>query len=72
MKRPDHEDFCTTLELKRKEFSGIRTNTLTSRIELWVLGTVEKEISQAQLLINPNAVEEAMSEIFLVDTNPNH
>lgn len=39
-KRSNHEDFCTSLELKGREFCGVRNNSITSTREIWILGEV--------------------------------
>jgi len=36
--RPNHPDFCTTSELKKQGFTGMRHNSLTNDIEIWTLG----------------------------------
>jgi hypothetical protein len=67
-KRPDHPDFMDASELKKIEWSGYRLNTLTQYAEIWLLGERMADISPAQLRLNPNAVQEAMAEIFGIDS----
>lgn len=40
-KRPDHNDFRTTSELKSLEFSGVRNNSITNEWEIWILGEIK-------------------------------
>lgn len=44
-KRPDHNDFATTSELRKREWSGVRSNSITQRIEIWVVGELKGEVS---------------------------
>lgn len=44
-KRPDHPDFATTEELKKKEFSGVRQNNIALTWEFWILGNIERRVS---------------------------
>ena len=42
-KRPDHYDFMDSSELKKIEWSGVRHNSITHRMELWIVGEVKGE-----------------------------
>jgi len=37
-KRPDHPDFNTESELRKKQWSGVRINSLTRDWEIWIEG----------------------------------
>jgi len=39
-KRPDHPDFMDHSELKKAGFSGLRSNALSSELEIWVDGEI--------------------------------
>ena len=66
-KRPDHNDFRDSSELKKLEFSGIRKNSITDEIEIWILGEIKEKIHRSQVLVNPKAVEEALARVLALD-----
>ena len=66
-KRPNHNDFATSKELKDREFSGFRLNSITDEVEIWLFGTIERRVSKEEIQRNPVAVEEAMAAIFHMD-----
>ncbi len=37
-RRSDHNDFATSKELKDREFTGLRLNSITNRREVWIVG----------------------------------
>lgn len=39
-KRPDHNDFALSSELRERRFTGIRLNSITNEQELWVEGHI--------------------------------
>ena len=41
--RSSHNDFATTKELIDREFSGLRHNNITNRMEVWILGGMAAE-----------------------------
>lgn len=43
-KRPDHSDYATSSELRSREYSGLRLNSITDKMELWILGVLKEEI----------------------------
>lgn len=43
-KRPNHTDFMTSSELSKIKFSGIRKNSISGCIEMWLEG--EKKFEQ--------------------------
>lgn len=65
-KRPNHSDFQVSSELKAKEFTGIRHNSITNQAEIWVLGNLEKTVSYEEVQLNPLAINQAMEEVFAV------
>lgn len=69
-KRPDHPDFMTQGELKQIEFSGMRYNSLSEEVELWLLGEIKKVVTKHELMLDPNAyIAKAISEIFKVEVS---
>lgn len=65
--RPNHEDFMTSSELSKKDFSGLRHNSLTEEYEIWLNGKIEHVITQEQRALNPNIIEERWAELFHLD-----
>ena len=43
-KRPDHPDFMTSSELYVHAFTGIRHNSLSDYMEIWVDGIMKGEL----------------------------
>lgn len=66
-KRPDHPDFQTGSELAAKKFSGYRMNSLTDAAEIWLEGVVKAIITKDDLDKDGQAVNKAMSEVFMLD-----
>lgn len=63
--RPDHDDFATSAELKKREFTGTRNNSITGNFEFWFFGEVVKEVTQAErILRGDKAIYEAHKEVF--------
>lgn len=65
--RPDHPDFMDSSELKKMGFCGMRNNSISGDIEIWLMGEVVKTVSAVAQSVNPNALAEAMSEVFAID-----
>lgn len=63
-KRPDHPDFLTTSELKKKEWSGLRLNSLIDTYEFWVAGEIKKTIGVMAVKADYMALERAHVELF--------
>lgn len=42
-KRPDHYDFMDSSELAKIKWSGMRHNSISHRMELWIEGVVKGE-----------------------------
>lgn len=62
-KRPDHPDFMTASELKKKEFSGVRRNSLTNHWEIWLVGELKAFGDEKDV----NAFAAAYEEIFALN-----
>ncbi len=66
-KRPDHPDFMTALELKKHEFSGVRTNSLSGDVEIWKFGEIAKIVRKEMLETHANAaIANALEDVFLL------
>lgn len=63
-KRPDHNDFCSSYELKQKQFSGTRNNVLSGYLEIWVLGEKRAEV----IATAPDwLIEQTFAEVFALE-----
>lgn len=62
--RANHPDFMDASELKKIEFTGTRHNSLNDDCEIWMLGEIVKRVSPTEVVINPNAINEAYEEVF--------
>lgn len=56
-KRPDHNDFKDFYELRKEKFSGIRHNSISQEIEIWLDGEIkgrcaENNVDEYQRLYN--------------------
>lgn len=69
-KRSDHSDFATNAELKQREWTGVRHNSLTDCTEFWILGECKKMVTKETRALNPAAVAQAHVELFAM--NPFH
>lgn len=67
MKRSDHADFATASELKDREYSGLRYNTMLDVVEFWVSGTLEKSIPAPDGVPLPNELRKAYMEVFGIE-----
>lgn len=65
-KRPSHYDFMVASELKAEQFSGIRHNSITNDVEIWILGEIRQKISRADLEVNPYLIEDTWTKLFAV------
>lgn len=71
-KRPDHPDFWTSDECRKKQFSGIRKNDIALRWEFWILGAMEKQVSYEDCIKDQFALTKAHMEVFhMAPENPN-
>ena len=64
MKRSNHPDFATSSELKAKEWSGVRMNSITHDYEFWIAGSVAKTVSAAQFAMDKMILERTHIELF--------
>ncbi len=63
-KRPDHNDFATTTELKQRQFTGVRDNSITAKLEFWILGEIRKEVDAADVVKDPGWIQTTFQELF--------
>lgn len=63
-KRSDHNDFATSKELKDREFSGVRLNSITSRREVWVVGEKIGEMDNREAEANEAKWESFYKDLF--------
>ena len=67
-KRPDHPDFMTSFELQKTKFSGLRHNSISHELEIWVDGEIRKRLTQAELQYDSDlAIANAFKEVFRLD-----
>ncbi len=59
-KRPNHNDFRDSLELRKENFSGVRRNSLTREWEIWILGEIKAHGAEKDI----DAFAVAYQEIF--------
>jgi hypothetical protein len=65
-KRSNHPDFLTTSELKVREWSGVRKNSITDDYEFWVAGEIIKTVSLAAVKKDPFLLERTHIELFKI------
>lgn len=61
-KRSAHNDFATASELRDRKFSGWRENKILSVYELWLDGSIKRNVSFQQVASDPDALEKALVE----------
>lgn len=67
-KRPDHFDFMDFYELRQAKFSGIRSNSMSGEVEIWIEGEIKKVVSKKALDYNPEAaIANALEDVFMLD-----
>ena len=49
---------------RKNFFSGVRSDPILRNAEIWIMGTIAKEVSEVAISINPNAITEAYAEVF--------
>jgi hypothetical protein len=70
-KRPNHTDFMDSSELAKAKFNGQRHNSITNDWELWIDGEVVRSVTEMQVKLNPQAINEALESFFgLEDVQP--
>lgn len=65
--RPNHHDFMDAEELRKMQFSGLRHNSISDDIEIWVHGEVRRRVTRSERVLNPAAVDQAFTEVFMQD-----
>lgn len=65
--RPNHADFKDSSELRKDSFSGIRHNSITDSIEIWLLGRMEKSVGFNEVQLDPLAVNKAYADVFCLE-----
>lgn len=66
-KRPNHLDFMTTSELKKAEFTGIRHNSLSDYMEIWILGEKKADMPKRVADANPDAWNRLYADVFALN-----
>jgi len=61
-KRPDHNDFRDSSELAKESFCGIRHNSLSDYMELWVEGSKILEMSVTEIRSNPEKWKKELAD----------
>ena len=51
-------------DCKREQFSGVRKCDISQNHEIWLKGTLVKEITEHQLTIDEQAIQKAYAEVF--------
>jgi len=64
LKRSNHPDFATSSELKARDWSGVRKNSLTDTYEFWVAGEIRATVTAMEVSIDRMALEKKHIEIF--------
>lgn len=64
--RPNHDDFRTTEELKKAQFTGVRQNEISRNWEFWILGEIKKAIHESEAY--PEVLAAAHLELFQLRT----
>jgi hypothetical protein len=63
-KRPDHNDFATSFELRKRKFSGIRHNSISDHMEIWLEGDLRFSMSVVEIRTNQKKFDAAYANIF--------
>ena len=63
-KRSDHTDFCTAKELKDRDFSGMRHNSLSNQMEIWIDGELRGSMEYNLALQYPDKFNQLYSEVM--------
>lgn len=63
-KRPNHNDFCTSTELRDRKFAGWRANQISNLMELWIEGRVVATCPARKLEEDPAILEKIQAEYF--------
>ena len=62
--RSEHNDFATSKELKDRNFSGVRHNSISNCREIWIEGNLSGSLNEEIIRIRPQQWERLYSEVF--------
>lgn len=51
-------------DCKREQFSGVRKCEISQNHEIWLKGTLVKEVTEYQLTVDEQAIQKAYAEVF--------
>lgn len=51
-------------DCKREQFSGVRKCEISQNHEIWLKGTLVKEVTESQLAADEQAIQKAYAEVF--------
>lgn len=51
-------------DCKREQFSGVRKCEISQNHEIWLKGTLVKEVTEQQLKLDEQAIQKAYAEVF--------
>lgn len=54
----------TRADCRKQSFTGVRQDLILKQVEIWVMGTLVKEIGELALTADPQAYEKAYAEVF--------
>ena len=63
-KRPDHPDFMDSSELRKIHFSGIRHNSISDEMEIWVVGVRKFSMPTMEYKFNTDKWDTEYANIF--------
>lgn len=63
-KRPDHNDFRTSSELKALNFTGMRDNSISEEVECWVDGRVVFSVTYTAMQLDIEIFNKKYAEYF--------
>jgi hypothetical protein len=62
--RSNHTDFCNSKELKDREFSGVRHNSLSNQVEIWIDGDMRGVMSFEMALQYPDRFNRLYADVI--------
>ena len=54
-------------DCKREQFSGVRKCDISLNHEIWINGSMVKEVTEAQIQMDEAAIQKAYAEVFKLD-----
>lgn len=63
-KRSNHNDFATSSELRKRQYSGMRMNSIAQELEIWVVGEIRATIPAPNGRVDDEAVDAVFKSIF--------